>query len=401
MTYELQIINRLLDKFEGSEQSFNKVEHPKTIRIIVKNDKVFDDYWAKDSYKFRPELDQAVYFLQNKGLVTCEIDNATDLLKYVTLRDDHIDEAFKFAKRKKKSDVLEEENSIIENFFSNAKDFSVLKEYCKKLLDLNSRRESHKSYYSDKDDLSFKCKLIQGIENNSEEILLRNFSKKLFSDSKIVERNASYVLKIFNEFGSEEFTSFSDLCESYGIVKNKGYAYIKNGLRFIINKQEIDLDSLGTEFSLSDEAIEKMEILGISKTKVITIENLTTFHYFNNPEFIVIYLGGYHNSVKRKLIEKIHSFSSSLEWFHFGDIDWGGINIFIDLINKTGIDFKPYLMTIDMLKKYKDECQRLTLNDVHKLKHLLNEDNMFSDLIRYMIDNKVKLEQESISDEFF
>ena len=86
----------------------------------------------------------------------------------------------------------------------------------------------------------------------------------------------------------------------------KAYAYIKKGVVLKINEQVIDLDKLATDLALSDNAIDEMNILQVNASKVYTIENLTTYHYFNDNDSIVIYLGGYHNHTKRNFLKKLH-----------------------------------------------------------------------------------------------
>lgn len=178
----------------------------------------------------------------------------------------------------------------------------------------------------------------------------------------------------------------------------KGYAYAKHGFCFKIHNQIVDLDALKADFAFSDEAIDNMEILSVSKRQVVTIENLTTFHYYNNSEAIIIYLGGYHNSIKRKLLHKLRSFDEGLLWLHMGDIDWGGFEIFMHLRNMTGINFVPFNMGIRELIAHEDECSPITENDRRKLELLLQNPDakIFHDTIQFMLKHGYKLEQESL-----
>lgn len=64
------------------------------------------------------------------------------------------------------------------------------------------------------------------------------------------------------------------------------------------------------------------------------------------------------------------------------------------LRRQTGIDFKPYKMDLETLKKYQDYSKKLTENDRDRLKKL--KGNGFDEVIDYMLDNNCKLEQEAI-----
>lgn len=145
-----------------------------------------------------------------------------------------------------------------------------------------------------------------------------------------------------------------------------------------------------------------MEILSIGSEKAITIENLTTFNYFSNDEYLKIYLSGFHNKDKENIINKINEFKK-MKWFHFGDIDAGGFKIYLNLINKTGIDFSLYLMNKNVLEKYEESCEFLTKNDVKTLENLLSkcDNEEIKETFEYMLKENIKLEQEAIKKEDF
>ena len=127
---------------------------------------------------------------------------------------------------------------------------------------------------------------------------------------------------------------------------------------------------------------------------ILTISNGKE-NYINNPDFIAIYLGGFHNSVKKNLLKKISIHDKSIEFYHFGDIDAGGFLIFEDLVSKTGIQFKPYMMDINTLKNYESNWASLTVNDKKRLKD--NQYIIFNGVIKFMLKNNCKLEQEAIN----
>ena len=77
------------------------------------------------------------------------------------------------------------------------------------------------------------------------------------------------------------------------------------------------------------------------------------------------------------------------------DIDAGGFYILEHLINKTGIDFKPYNMDIHVLEKYKKYWIPLTENDKTRLKIFLSKNSDYNEVIEFMLCNNCKLEQES------
>lgn len=58
------------------------------------------------------------------------------------------------------------------------------------------------------------------------------------------------------------------------------------------------------------------------------LEHLTTFFRFTRENSLIVYLGGYHNQARRKLLLKIYDAYPDAKYYHFGDIDAGGFQIF-------------------------------------------------------------------------
>jgi DNA topoisomerase VI subunit A len=171
---------------------------------------------------------------------------------------------------------------------------------------------------------------------------------------------------------------------------------VKNNLILSINKSIINLNDLGFELSLSDEMIDSLIINDCNVTKVITVENLTTFYGLDDKDAVIIYLAGFHNHTKQKLLLKIYEKFPEAKYYHFSDIDAGGFLIYNNLKNKTQIPFIPYRMDINELVNNKDSLKCLTENDRKRLEKMLTEKDfeVFYKTINYMLEYNVKLEQE-------
>jgi len=134
----------------------------------------------------------------------------------------------------------------------------------------------------------------------------------------------------------------------------------------------------------------------IEDAKIMTVENLTTFNRIKESETFFIFLSGYHNSVKQKFLEKIYQQNSNKTYFHFGDIDPDGFFILENLKKKTHIDFNQYKMGIEELEKYSTFSRTLEDNDIIKAKSLI-EKGKFVEIMNYVLEKNIKLEQEIIS----
>ena len=209
--------------------------------------------------------------------------------------------------------------------------------------------------------------------------------------------------------------------EEFGIYKNPSWVMLKGCGRFSMDTDGTESDPLrgesrkntGTEMNLkdfpggiglagSDIALVRWDTSHPPK-RVVTIENLTSFHRFREPDTLAIYLGGYHNRIKRRFLRKLYdSFTDagakSITYAHFGDLDCGGFRIWKDLREKTDIPFQTLKMDEETYRRYLAFGRPLTENDRAALKHMA-EDPFFSEqkeLFRMMLEEGLKLEQECV-----
>lgn len=225
----------------------------------------------------------------------------------------------------------------------------------------------------------------------------------VFGDSKELEKKIGLIGKILRRFsdGFEEMDTDVILSE-YGIYRTPNYVYVKGSGMLSIGVPDsckVDLRNLRQGIGLSGEDLASLEWSeNIQVKKVITIENLTTFFRWEEPDSVLIYLGGYHNAVRRKFLQKLYQVFPEAEYFHFGDIDVGGFEIYEDLCRRTGIPFTTYKMGISELEQYEQYTRELTENDRKRMDSLLNNEayeNVWP-ILRYMKEHGKKLEQESI-----
>ena len=396
----IQMLNSLLDKHQAGKKGFETENSSKPIRIFMKTDKAFKDYRGVDSFKYADDFLDGAKELEKQGFAKATYERHTGRLLSLELCSDkeHIDKAFELTGHTRKKRILSEKEKLVQEELKTFGDVHLCRRYLEKIQNLLSEMKSTDKEFSSNADLALQLSMIKAIVENKDDILLRNFSKKNFFDSKILERHSSRILSLFNEFDEERCDEFDDLMERHHIFRFKGFTYLKNNISFNLNGQAISLNKLKVPFSLTEEAIDEIKITDISAKKVITIENQTTFVYFNEPDAVIIFLSGFHNEPKRKLLQKIRKFKPKLEWFHYGDIDCGGLQIFHDLCVKTGLNFQPFHMSVSELKKYRNECLPLTSQDRKRLERMKKDSTfeIFWEVINFMLKENLKLEQESI-----
>lgn len=391
---EEEILKKLLSQLEKYQRQNDFQTRQRPIRLSIK-DHVFDGYRNNEN----GTLELVLSRLEEEGFVS--LHKTQGFFDYLDLNldDTKISEIYSQLGRTnpagKKNEYLNELKGCLQKYDSELA-HSFEDEMIKRLE--QGKLANVETYFSSTEELHNLCKVLDAMDRLDSEILERNFSSKTVGDSKVFTALRNHLAKIIREFSDEPFDDDDDPIEAYGILKNTSLAAIKGKAVIKVGNQEIDLSKLGQPMFLNDESIKNMKIESIRTDKLMTIENLTTFNTVNG-DFLYIYLGGFHNKVRRDLILKMKEEKPSLNCYHFGDIDAGGFYILNHLREKTGIEFKPYHMGIPELQEYKKYCKPLTQNDVKRLKKMLQEERFkeFYDVFECMLTNNEKLEQEAES----
>ena len=301
-----KILNRLLDKYENSVIS--KKGSNRNIKITLNlKDKEPSTYVCKDSYNYRDANDAILALYQQKGFIFVEKDQYGDF-KSLSLNIAEIDSVYDFLKRKNPAEELckicnvldgEKSQGVIGNFVS----------YCNKWI---SQKYSFPKLYFDSCEQLVDILLgIKEIQMLDKETKFRDFSVKVYGDSKKFEKLKSKIAKIFYDFDEEcivddfDAEAVLEIFSEKNLVRNTSYAIIKGDITFDLKGVIINLNQLGYEYCLSDEMIHDLRFIKTDAKKVITVENLTTFYDFSEKGYIVLYLGGFHNYTKRMLIKKL------------------------------------------------------------------------------------------------
>ncbi len=388
--YEIKILNALLDQYERSKSFIgaNKQNQSFSKKIT----ELIPDYADEAKYDVFSEVNEQVATLEKSRLILvkrCKRGKIeTDVISSVMLNTERLTEAYTALGRLPKADRNHELLTLLEKYKdSNA----VLRAFCNEQVKrINTNKKPQ--YSDDLFKLEQILKVLNEIEKVEEETFIRNFSVRVLGDSKAFEHIKAAVVSILCEYG--DYPDKDCVIQDLNIVNNPGYVYVKGNGVITISGQKIDFKYLNGDLGLSSAMLDNIEKIEVAASKVITIENLTTFNTFTDKDAFVVYLGGYHNSIRRNLILKIYENNPDKAYYHYGDIDAGGFYILLDLRAKTGISFVPMNMDVITLEKYKDFTKRLTENDRVRLKNLLGGE--FDAVIKYMLEHDCKLEQEAV-----
>lgn len=396
--YDKIVLNKLLDTYESSLLSTGKNERTIHIemRFTSKNIPAYFDESSDEYEKIHAFMKQ----LEQKDLVRIVwTENKVDhIIAKVRLNVEELQLAYKYVNRTAKSDLVADNVEMLNDFLKKA-DTPVCKRFIEYLLECLQQNKSVKEFMELEDFADTKKLLesIQAIESNTKQLYVREFSIATYHDTKTFEKMQGRMKHVFCSFKAGcEGMEFSEILAEYNIYHNPNFVYIKGSVVIDIGGEKINLSILKQGIGVSGEDINQIDILDTYNIKnVITIENLTTYYRWQEENSLIIYLGGYHNSVRRNLLKNVYSRISNAKYYHFGDIDAGGFEIYRDLCDKTGIPFEMLYMDLDTLKQYKQFGKKLTENDKKRLIAMQGREEL-EEVVAYMLKYNVKLEQECI-----
>ena len=398
--YDKQVINKLLDIYENSLLSIGK--NKRNVKIEFRFTKTsLPEYFDESSFVYE-NIHIQLQNVEDKGLIKIiwKEKKVDYVIQKVQLNTELLMQAYKYVRRTPKCNLEEENQTFLKGYCNGEKGESpITEEFARYLQERLSNHQSVKEYInlSKMEETRRLFVALSSVEKNRKPCYIREFSIEYFQDSKYFEHIKNQVAKIFRRFHSEyAFMDTAEILAEYGIYHTPNYVYFKGDIMLMIDGEPMKLRTLNQGLGISGEDLWKVTFSDLSRVeRVITIENLTTFFRWQEPGSLIIYLGGYHNGIRRALLKKIYQELPTISYYHFGDIDAGGFAILKDLRNKTGIPFQMYHMDIETLKYYQKYGKELTESDRMRLKEM-EKDEELQEVVSYMLLYNVKLEQECV-----
>lgn len=392
----------MLDKYEKSKTFLgeNQVNQKFSKKIV----ELFPRYNDDAEYDYFCDINEALNELQKLGLIVIHFQRA-DIIKLVELNVLQLERCYEFVNRESRK----AEYDWILEAMSRFQECTVLDKYFDAQRIKISKNQKVEYFDGNKQEFLDLLTLVKLICENEEEQFIRDFSVRHFSDSKRVEALANKAQSLLYQYG--EYQDRESVLEECGIVKTPTYVCLKGNGRMTLGGQIVDLSKLNGDVALSTASLKELDKIEILGDCVVTVENLTSFHDYNNEEDFVIYLGGFHNTTKRKFLMYLYEQNRDKKYMHFGDIDAGGFYIYEHLKYKTGIPFRTFRMNVDILKKYSSQTKSLTQSDKKRIESLLKKlddkykssvaDEDYREVLQYMLENNCKLEQEALYGECY
>ena len=382
-----EILKFLIQKYNASVLS--KQGSAKNLHIRFDLEKQLKEYYDYEHYKEALSLEEDIFFYEKQGWVKVYRDDS--MLKMIELNLNKTDEIYKHLGMRTENSKKEELLALLERYRNNGFDIYI--------DEVEKRIGEYKPYkslvFEDAEDEELLLRSLSGIMALEDDIYEKVFSAKYLGNSKNFEKVRNRLVSILKEFFDCDEEEPEDILAHFHIMHNSGQMIIKGNGVITIGNSLLNMADFKQGLTLTSADVTNIRQVILNNENVLTIENLTTFYQCDKENTTIIYLGGYHNRTRRNFLSELYRNYPQIKYCHFGDIDAGGFYILDHLIEKTGIPFIPFMMDIDTLVKYRNNALPLTANDRKRLEKILN-DGKHKEVISYMLDNNVKLEQEQI-----
>ncbi len=395
MDYKKVILNKLINIYERREVYNKDITEVRAISFdIAKEFKEYTDRYNHYSYK---NINTAIEFLENNGYITF-VESDIGQYKKVNLVITKVEDVYKYLEKESIPNKSKKQLYILQKYEHISYDIikNIISEF-KKLI-LKNKKIPYDIKYDSKR-LNEILNVLVAIVNIKQETYIRNFSTALFKDSKMFQKEYKSVIESILFDFTDEILEKEKILEYYNLYENPTYVLIKGDIKIEFENSIIYVKEIKNGIALSNNSLNDIKNINIFSDAVITVENLTTYHDSDENNSVYIYLGGFHNNSKEKLLRNIYKYNPNCNYYHKGDIDVYGFLILDNLIKKTGIPFLPLEMDIKTLDRFYNSGMYKELSEKDKkmiIETKCNQLIKYSDVLDYMIEHNCKVEQESI-----
>ncbi len=427
MRIEFLILNKLLDKYEKS--SHYRETSLSNRRVIIKLGSRSLDLKEYDieNYDKKMQIHTAVSRLSEMNLIGYKWERAEEgnILAEIWLSLENLDSAYREVGRISKKDVVNDVLSQIQQILSSS------------VTPIDSDAGSwilpglEEIYNSSKASLSISSALPVDYElagaflkvlndlsqPNFPEISIRAFSLSCFHDSKYLEKNLfSRLLSFvrnqcpnFRDIPAEEAVPEIELLEAVNLYRNPEIYEFCGAVQVTFRASQlnanmtIDYGIFGRGAALHSGSLTDVISMDAPEiSKVLFIENRTNYEDYiagkRTSDELVIFHGGFHNKKKANFFRfLVNAVPLTAEIYHWGDIDLGGMKIFMQIQKDIAPNLMPYKMdsqTLLTMENYGisySQAYRSQLLKAVEMSGFLQ----FSELIQAMLETGLRLEQEA------
>lgn len=254
--------------------------------------------------------------------------------------------------------------------------------------------------------------VLNALPSLEEDVPKRLFSQAVLQDSKRFEQAVqTRLIGLLRRYVGVEYERNEDYLDSVGLVEQPRLVLIQGPLVFRAGEGTTDIGSLPGGLGLSTATVKVLQIVEVKAKSILCVENLTSYYQVAlsnlGGDNLIVHTAGFPNRSVQQLLRKLADYLDSIPQrsgitvYHWGDIDYGGIQIFKYIKREFFPEVKPYRMD---LSTYESQLNNgIPFGDEYavKLQRLMQEPSctQWRSLIQAMLHHRIRIEQESVQGE--
>ena len=247
---------------------------------------------------------------------------------------------------------------------------------------------------------------LRGLNELEEPVYRRVFSKHYLGDSKrfeqIIQKQILRDARRWNERveADEEVMDDRTVLVEIGLETYHQELAVKGSLRFLLKGTEVDTAAWRYGTVLNAETLKHLELLPEQKIcKIISIENKANYMSVPFEEgTLYLYSHGFFSPAEREFLRELrkclHTAGTGTEYYHSGDLDYGGMRIFMHIQKEIFPDLKPWRMDWETLEHYREQGEPREPEYLKKIKELEVPPEL-QELKAAILESGITLEQEA------
>lgn len=415
MEKKYNLLDMILQKHEEHSSDWEK-DDPVGSRKMKIQQKDYDTYGRSDLLKEARELEE-------QKLIKVKWMGGRADMEYVQYQLEQMPRIYEMAGRIPKLQRVRSEQAadlkLVETYAAEAES-SWLKDYYGELSDQIHRGKSLKNMEKH-GELLFQC--LNALEKLTEPTFIRIFSSYALTDAKtrgskvFKDQLQSRVICIAKKYHPmvEDTMNDRQVLEQLYLTDYSQELAVKGDLKLEQpDHQVVDLGKMPGGVILTTETLKSSKICGKQEIKkVITVENKANFAYMPYEKgTLILFCHGFFSPLEREFLQKleevlergeqdmvqspglakIEECAVGVEYYHTGDLDYGGVRIFKHIREHVFPKLQPLFMDAEQFDRYLEYGTDMEPSSWEKLKQA--EELLLQPLIDRILTTKKVIEQE-------
>lgn len=231
---------------------------------------------------------------------------------------------------------------------------------------------------------------------------IRTFSVRELGASKVMENMLSRFITIWRKYHADtEELSADELKEALGLVKFPHPLLIRGPIRIQLVNRVIDCTNIEPFMGLSPQSIKEIDKSSTPEF-VLTIENFASFSRYTSEvpdNGLIIYTAGFPAPGVVDFLRLLDlTYPIDVPFYHWGDIDEGGLKIFLYIQSVLSRTLKAHQMTQQLLDAIGQPNDTLRTDELKRIADV-NTETMH--IVKAMLSSAPPktLEQENVEPE--